>query len=58
MKLGEVYEVDVTDLSPNGEGVTTVEGFSVFVAKGKPGEHLKVRITRIDSMSADAIIVA
>jgi predicted RNA-binding protein with TRAM domain len=50
--------VDIDDLSPNGEGLGRVRGFSVFVANAKPGEHVKVRINRVDSMSADATIVA
>ena len=56
VKLGETYEVEIEALSPNGEGVATVQGFSVFVAQAKPGDHVKVRVTRIDSMSADAVL--
>lgn len=56
VKLGETYEVDIETMSPNGEGVATIKGFSVFVAKAQLDQHLKIKITRIDSMIADAEI--
>jgi predicted RNA-binding protein with TRAM domain len=56
VKLDKIYEVDIETISPNGEGVALVDGFSVFIAQAKLAEHHKVRITRIDSISADAEI--
>jgi predicted RNA-binding protein with TRAM domain len=47
----------VIDMSPNGEGVAKIKGFSIFVAGAKTGEHVMVRITRLDSMCADAVRV-
>jgi predicted RNA-binding protein with TRAM domain len=58
VELGKEYEVDITTMSPNGEGVATIRGFLVFVANAKLGEHAKVKVNRIDSVSADAEIVA
>ena len=45
-------------MSPNGEGIGRVKGFMVFVGKVKVGDHVKVRITNLDSVSADAEIVS
>ena len=42
---------------PNGEGLATVKGFSVFVPNVKLGEKVKVRIKYLDSVSADADVI-
>ena len=55
--LGTEYQVDVVEMSPNGEGVARVKGYMLFVAGGKVGDHVKVKIVRVDSVSADAEIV-
>ena len=52
--MGNTYEVDITETSPNGEGVARVKGFLIFVRNAKPGDRLKVKITNLDSVSADA----
>jgi predicted RNA-binding protein with TRAM domain len=58
VKLGKEYEVDVTEMTPNGEGVARVKGFLIFTPNTKPGDHVKVKITRLDSVCADAESVA
>ena len=50
------YEVDVVDMSPNGEGIAKVRGFLIFIAGAKLGEHVKVKITKLDSVCADAVL--
>jgi translation initiation factor 2 subunit 2 len=56
--MSKEYEFDVVDMSPNGEGIAKIGGFLVFIAGAKVGQHVKVRITRLDSVCADAAIVA
>jgi predicted RNA-binding protein with TRAM domain len=46
--------VDIFETTPRGEGIARVKGFSVFVPDVKIGDHVTVRITRLDSVSADA----
>ena len=57
VELGKEYEVDITEMSPNGEGVARVRGYLVLVANAKLGNRVKVKINRLDSMSAEAEIV-
>ena len=45
-------------MSPNGEGIGRVKGFMIFVGNVKVGDHVKVRITNLDSVSADAKVVS
>ena len=58
VKLGKEYEVDITETSPNGEGIARIKGFLIFIPNQKPGDHVKVKITRLYSMNADAEVVA
>ena len=55
--LGEEYEVEISQMSPNGKGLATVKGFWVFVPNVKLGEKVKVRIKYLDSVSADAEVI-
>ena len=56
--MGKEYEVDIGQMSPNGEGVAIVKGFLVFVSNVKLGDHVKVRITEVDSVSANAVVAS
>jgi predicted RNA-binding protein with TRAM domain len=56
VELGNTYEVDIIDMSPNGEGIARVKGYPIFVAHAKLGEHVKAKIVDLNSVSADAEI--
>ena len=55
--LGEEYEIDITEMSPNGEGIGRVRGYSIFTANAKVGEHVRVKIKAINQICADAELV-
>jgi predicted RNA-binding protein with TRAM domain len=55
--MGKEYEADITEMSRQGEGIARIQGFVIFVANAKPGAHVKIRITRIGGMTANAEIV-
>jgi predicted RNA-binding protein with TRAM domain len=57
VELGQEYEVDITEMSPDGEGIARIRGFLIFVDDAKSGDHVKVRITTTGAMSADAVII-
>jgi predicted RNA-binding protein with TRAM domain len=57
VELGKEYEVDITETSSQGEGIARLQGFVIFVANAKPGDHVKIKITRIGGMDAKAEIV-
>lgn len=57
VELGKTYEVDVTEMSRQGEGIARIQGFVIFVANAKPGDHVKIKITRIGGMTAKAEIL-
>ena len=57
VEMGKEYEVDVTETSRRGEGIARIQGFVIFVREAKPGDHVKIRITRIGRRAAEAEIV-
>ena len=57
VELGEELEVEITELSSQGEGIAKNQGFVIYVADAKPGDRVKVKITRITDKAANGQIV-
>jgi len=54
VEMGKEYEVDVTEMSRQEEGIARIQGFVIFIPNAKPGVPVKIRITRIGNMTANA----
>jgi predicted RNA-binding protein with TRAM domain len=57
MRIGEEFEVDIIDISPNGEGVAKIKGFPIFIKNAKINQHVKISITNLVSGCAEAEVV-
>jgi predicted RNA-binding protein with TRAM domain len=57
VELGEELEVDITELSPKGEGMTKNQGFVIHVPNAKPGDHVKIKINKIGEKAATAEVI-
>ena len=55
--VGNKYKVDVDQMSPRGEGIAKIKGFLVFIKNANLGDHLMVKITELNSISANAKII-
>src|ERR671922_245150 len=58
VEAGKEYEVDITEISRQGDGVARIQGFVVFVQNGKVGNNIKVKVTEVGDRSAKATISA
>jgi predicted RNA-binding protein with TRAM domain len=58
VEVGKEYEVEITEMSRQGEGIARVQGFIVFVKNGKTGQKVKVKIEQVGNKSARARIAA
>ncbi|GAB6946659.1 hypothetical protein JCM16161A_07890 [Vulcanisaeta sp. JCM 16161] len=47
MNVGDVIEVNIVETSKRGDGIARVKGFVIFVPNTKPGDKVKVKITKI-----------
>ena len=57
VEIGNEYEVDITETAPNGAGIARIKNFLVLVDDTKPGDHIKVTITKTEPLNAEAEIV-
>ena len=57
VEIGNEYEVDITEITPNGAGIAIIKGFLILVDDTKLGDHVKVKITKTDRMNAEAEII-
>jgi len=44
VETGRECEVDITEASPQGEGIARAKGFPVFIGNAKAGDHLRIKI--------------
>ena len=56
LEAGKEYEVDITEISRQGDGIARVQGFVVFVQNGKVGNNIKVKVTEVGDRFAKATI--
>ena len=47
VKVGEEYDVEITDVGAKGDGITKVENFIVFVAGTEKGEKCRIKIKEV-----------
>ena len=47
VKVGEEYDVEISDVGAKGDGITKIENFIVFVANAKKGEKCRIRIKEV-----------
>lgn len=58
VEMGKEYDVEVTEMSHRGDaGVAKLQGFIIFVPNTKPGDKVKVKITRIGRGFANGEVV-
>jgi predicted RNA-binding protein with TRAM domain len=57
VEFGEELEVQITELSPKGEGIARNQGFVIYVVDAKPGERVRVKITRRTGKAAYAQVI-
>lgn len=58
VKIGDIINVEIKEVSRRGDGVARVSNFVVFVPGTKPGDRVNVRIERVGSTYAVGKVVA
>lgn len=57
VEVGKEYDVDVTEVSRQGDGIARVQGFVIFVKNGKVGQKVKIRVNQVGNRFATATVV-
>ncbi len=57
VEIGKEYDVEIQETSRRGEGITRIKGLVTFVPNTKPGDNVRIKITRISRRFAEAEVV-
>jgi predicted RNA-binding protein with TRAM domain len=52
VEVDKEYEAEIQDMSRRGDGIAKIEGFIIFVANTKRGEHVKFKVTSVGNRFA------
>jgi predicted RNA-binding protein with TRAM domain len=58
VEQGKEYDVEITEISRQGDGIARVKGFVIFVKGGKVGQKTKVKIVNVGARFATAEVVS
>lgn len=47
VKVGEEYEVEITEVGSRGDGIARIKNFVVFVSGTKRGDKTRIKITQV-----------
>ncbi len=45
--VGETYDVSITDIAKEGDGIARIEGFVIFVPATKVGDNVKIKVNKV-----------
>ena len=57
VELGDELEVNITDICPNGDGMSKIQGYVIQVPKAKPRERVKIKINQVGEKAATGEII-
>ena len=57
VETGKEYDLNITEVSRQGDGIARVQGFVIFVKNAKVGQSAKVKVTNVGARFATAEIV-
>lgn len=57
VEVGKEYDVEIQETSRRGEGIARIKGLVCFVPNTKPGDKVKIRVTRVSRRAAEAEVV-
>ena len=57
VEMGKEYDVEILETSRRGDGIARIKGLVCFIPNTKPGDNVRIRITRISRRFAEAEVV-
>ena len=57
VEAGKEYDVQISEISRQGDGIARIQGFVIFVKGAKAGQKVKIRVTRVGDRFANGEIV-
>src|SRR5216684_7052205 len=57
VEVGKEYDVTISDVSRRGDGIAKIDGFVVFVAGGKQGQSVRIKVAQVSNRYAMGTVV-
>jgi predicted RNA-binding protein with TRAM domain len=57
VEVGEELLVNITDICPNGDGMSKIRGYTIMVHKAKPRDCVKIKILEVGEKAAIGEII-
>ena len=57
VEVDEELLVNITDISPSGDGMSKIRGYIIMVPKAKPRDCVKIKVTQVGEKSAIGEII-
>jgi predicted RNA-binding protein with TRAM domain len=57
VRISEELDVDIEEISRRGDGIARVQGFVIFVPNAKPGDRVRIKVTKVFDRFAVAKVV-
>lgn len=57
VEAGKEYDVQISEISRQGDGIARIQGFVIFVKGAKAGQKTRIRISRVGDRFANGEIV-
>jgi predicted RNA-binding protein with TRAM domain len=57
VELGEELLVNITDLCPNGDGMSKIQGYVIMVPKAKPRDLVRIKVIQVGEKAAIGEII-
>ena len=54
VEIGKEYDVQITEISRQGDGIARIQGFVIFVKGARVGEKTKIRVINVGARFATA----
>jgi predicted RNA-binding protein with TRAM domain len=58
VETGKEYDVQIAEISRQGDGIARIQGFVIFVKGGKVGQKTKIKVTKVGDRFASAEVVS
>jgi len=57
VELGDELEVNIIDVTPSGDGMSKIRGYTIRVPKAKPRDYVKIKVIQVGEKAAVGEII-
>ncbi len=58
IEVGDELEVNITDITPSGDGMSRIQGYEIHVPNAKPRDRVAIRVNKVDDKTVKGDIIS